>query len=73
MSKLMWVGVALTVSGVLSGTLEQVFYGGRLDENNVVQESLFLPLAYILILLGAGLIAVATVRHLIKRNRGEDN
>lgn len=52
MKKLMWLGIALIASGVLSAILEQVFYGGRLDENNVVQESFFLPLAFILIFLG---------------------
>jgi hypothetical protein len=70
MSKLMWLGIALVVAGMVSGILEQIFYGGRLDENNVLQESFFLPLAFILIFLGGGLIIVATGRYLKKKIRG---
>lgn len=70
MSRLTWLGIALVVSGVTSGILEQKFYGGRLDENNVLQESFFLPLAFILIFSGGALIIVATVRYWINRVRG---
>jgi hypothetical protein len=70
MSKLMWLGIALVVAGMVSGILEEIFYGGRLDENNVLQESFFLPLAFILIFLGGGLIIVATGRYLKKKIRG---
>ena len=52
MSKLMWLGIALVLAGAASGMLEQIFYGGRLDENGVLQESFFLPLAFILLFLG---------------------
>ena len=68
MSKLMWLGIALVVSGVVSGILEQIFYG-YVDENNVLQESFFLPLAFILIFLGGGLIVVAIARDLIRKFR----
>ena len=40
------------MAGMTSGVLEQVFYGGRVDENDVLQDSFFLPLAFILIFLG---------------------
>ena len=73
MSKLTWLGIALVVSGVTSGILEQKFYGGRLDENNVLQESFFLPLAFILIFSGGALIVVATGRYWINRIRGSGN
>ncbi len=66
MSRLMWIGVTLIVAGITSGILEQVFYGG-VDENNVLQESFFLPLAFILIFFGSGLILVAT-GCIMKRN-----
>ena len=59
MVKTLWFGVALVIAGVVSGILEQLLYGGRLDENNVVQESFFLPLAFILIFLDGVLIVVA--------------
>ena len=70
MSKLMWLGIALVLSGVASGVLEHTFYGGRLDENDVLQESFFLPLAFILVFLGCGLIVVAAGRYWINRIRG---
>ncbi len=73
MSKLMWLGITLLVSGVASGILEQTFYGGRVDENNVLQESFFLPLAFILIFLGSVLIVFAIGRNLKKRIRGPSN
>ncbi len=50
MSKLMWLGIAMLTAGVASGVLEKTFYG-YVDENNVLQESFFLPLAFILILI----------------------
>jgi len=71
MSKLMWLGLALVVSGITSGILEQGFYGNRLDENNVLQESFFLPLAFILLFLGGGLIVVSTVWHVLSKFRGQ--
>jgi hypothetical protein len=73
MSKLMWLGIALVVAGMASGLLEQIFYGNRLDENNVLQDSFFLPLAFILIFLGGGLIILATGRYLKKKIRGSSN
>ena len=68
MSKLMWLGIAALIAGVASGTLERTFYG-YVDENNVLQESFFLPLAFILIFLGGGLTVVAIACNLIKRFR----
>jgi hypothetical protein len=69
MIKTMWSGIALVIAGVTSGILEQLLYGGRLDENNVVQESFFLPLAYILVFLGGVLILVAAALFLLKKVR----
>ena len=66
MSKLMWTGIAVLMAGVASGLLEKTFYG-YVDENNVLQESFFLPLAFILIFLGGGLIIVDTGRYLKTR------
>ncbi len=69
MSRLMWIGVTLIAAGITSGILEQVVYGG-VDENNVLQESFFLPLAFILIFFGSGLILAATGCHMKRKNRG---
>jgi hypothetical protein len=68
MSKLMWLGIAVLTAGGMSGVLERTFYG-YVDENNVLQESFFLPLAFILIFLGGGLIVVSIVRILSRRLR----
>ena len=68
MSKLMWLGIAALMAGVASGVLERTFYG-YIDENNVLQESFFLPLAFILIFLGGALIVAAITRNLSKRFR----
>jgi multisubunit Na+/H+ antiporter MnhB subunit len=73
MSKFMWLGIALVIAGITSGFLEQVFYGGRVDENNVVQDSFFLPLAFILMFLGVTLIVVAAGFYLMKKMRGPGN
>ena len=66
MTKTMWSGSALLIAGVASWILERLLYGG-LDENNVLQESFFLPLAFILIFLGAALIVFATALFLRKK------
>jgi hypothetical protein len=68
MSKVMWAGIAALIFGSISGVLERTFYG-YVDENNVLQESIFLPLAFILLFLGCGLVAIAMVRTLIGRFR----
>jgi hypothetical protein len=68
MSRLTWLGIIVLIAGVVSGILERTFYG-YVDENNVLQESFFLPLAFILIFLGGGLIVVAMARNLIRKFR----
>ena len=68
MSRLTWLGIIVLIAGVVSGILERTFYG-YVDDNNVLQESFFLPLAFILIFLGGGLIVVAIARNLIGKFR----
>ena len=68
MSKLMWLGIAAMMVGVASGFLERTYYS-YVDEKNVLQESFFLPLAFIMIVLGGGLIVVAIARDLSNRFR----
>lgn len=72
MSKLMWLGIAALMAGMLSGVLEKTMYG-FVDENNILQESFFLPLAFILSFLGGGLIIVAIAGNLSKRFRSPNN
>lgn len=57
--KLMIAGLVLLCLAAASGLAETIFYGGRLDENNVIQESFFLPLTFILSFLGILLVVVS--------------
>ena len=66
MTRTMWSGSALLIAGVASWILDRLLYGG-LDENNVLQESFFLPLAFILIFLGGALIVFATALFMRKK------
>lgn len=66
MTRTMWSGSALLIAGVASWILDRLLYGG-VDENNVLQESFFLPLAFILIFLGGALIVFATALFMRKK------
>ncbi len=68
MFKLMWLGIVVLMAGLVSGVLETTLYG-YVDENNVLRESFLLPMAFILIFLGGGLIILAAVYGLRKRVR----
>ena len=57
MSRLSLIGIALVIGGAVCGALEKIFYGNRLDENNVIQESFFLPLSIFLTLIGIVVLA----------------
>ena len=50
-------GIGLVIVGVICGALEKIFYGNRLDANNVLQESFFLPLSIFLTLIGLVVLA----------------
>jgi hypothetical protein len=69
-SKTIWLGIALILAGMTSGVLEQVFYGGRVDENDVVQDSFFLPLAFLLIFLGGAVVVISAGLAFLKKTRG---
>ena len=58
------------MAGMTSGFLEQVFYGGRVDENDVVQDSFFLPLAFLLIFLGGAVVVISAGLAFLKKTRG---
>ena len=45
------------IVGVACGAMEKIFYGNRLDANNVLQESFFLPLSIFLTLIGLVVLA----------------
>lgn len=69
MSKLMLTGIAFLIAGIISGAIEQIFYGGRLDANNVVQESFFLPLSFMLVFAGIILLATSAIRYPLRRTK----
>jgi hypothetical protein len=50
-------GIGLVIVGVVCGAMEKIFYGNRLDANNVLQESFFLPLSIFLALIGLVVLA----------------
>ena len=66
------VGIGLVIVGVVCGAMEKIFYGNRLDANNVLQESFFLPLSIFLTLIGLVVLAFVWGRLVwtkIKKNR----
>ncbi len=54
--KIILIGIIIILLGVSSWLAEKYIYDGRLDNNYIVQESLFLPLAFILS--GIGLVVI---------------
>lgn len=54
--KIISIGLLIILLGVFSWLAEKYFYDGRLDNDYIVQESLFLPLAFILS--GIGLVVI---------------
>jgi len=70
-SKLNIAAFVFLAMGLTSALCEKIFYGGRLDENNIVQESFFLPLSFlcffIALVLWTVLIAIKSLPLLKKR------
>ncbi len=58
MTKLRLFGIVALVLAALSGLFERLFYGD-VGPDGVLQESFFLPLAYILATLGIVMIAAS--------------
>ena len=67
MSKLTLIGIVFIILGILSGTIQSVFYDYT-DSNGFLHDSLFLPLAFILIAVGVVLLLIKIISLLIKRN-----
>jgi len=57
--RLVRIGAILLGLSFLSGLAEEIVYGGRVDENGVVQESFLLPLTFLLVTPGLLLLLVA--------------
>jgi hypothetical protein len=67
-SKTAGVGMMLVVLGIVCLAVHALFYGG-LDQHDVVHDSLFLPLSFLLILLGGTVLCFVLFRHLLRRIR----
>lgn len=63
------LGAFLLLAGIGCAITHAVFYGGRLDANNVVQDSLFLPLSFLFAVPGLCLLAAASLKRLWKFKR----
>jgi hypothetical protein len=61
------IATLLIVAGMASGAVERVFYGNRLDENNVLQESFFLPLSIFLLFGGVFLLIFMCARFIARK------
>ena len=72
MSKVSWSGIIMVIAGLVSGIPEKIFCCNRLDENDALQESFFLALAVILIILGIALIAVVAVRYVARKMKRQN-
>jgi hypothetical protein len=57
--KVTCTGLIFVFLGCISWIVEQASYGGLVDENGVLQESLFLPLTFLLAIPGVALLVVA--------------
>ena len=60
------LGVMFVALGLASGIAERIFYNG-LNEDGALQESFFLPLAFILLTFGLICLLVAGLRYLFAR------
>ncbi|MCK0151776.1 hypothetical protein MWU54_17160 [Marivita sp. S6314] len=60
------LALGFTVLAILCGTLEAMFFGGRVSDDGVVQESLFLPLAFIFAAMAVTSVVFAVLRVFLK-------
>ena len=67
LSKLSLLGLGFVSLGVLCGIAENALYGGRLDSNGVIQESLFLPLTFVFLAIGAAFLLTAVLKRFFQK------
>ncbi len=68
MSKLTLLGITFLLLGILSGIIQNTFYG-YVDAEGVLRDSLFLPLSFLFIGLGLVLFLVKTVLFFLHRHK----
>ena len=67
MGKVSLIAIACLVLAGLSWAVHGIYYGGRLDENGIVQDRLFLPLGYLLVFAGLLLFAISLAGRVLGR------
>lgn len=68
MSKLAIIGIVFIALGIISGFIQQNYYG-YIDAEGVIHDSIFLPLAFILTMIGGLLLLICIVRFVIHKFR----
>ena len=60
------MALGFTVLAILCGVLEALFFGGRVGDDGVVRQSLFLPLAFIFAAMALTAVVFAILRVFLK-------
>ncbi len=68
MSKLAIAGFVFIALGLISGFIQHNYYG-YIDAEGVIHDSIFLPLAFILMMIGGLLLLICIVRFVIHKFR----
>jgi uncharacterized membrane protein len=68
MSKLALIGIVLIALGMISGFIQHNYYG-YIDAEGVIHDSIFLPLAFFLTMIGSLLLLICMVRFVIHKFR----
>jgi len=55
------ISLTLIFLGLIFLVTQSIFYGSKLDENNVIQDSIFLPLGMMLFILGLLVLLVTLI------------
>ena len=67
-SKLFVTGVFFIITGVISWFIQNIYYG-HVDEDGTINDSFFLPLAFIFIIIGTILLLTSIVSIIYKQFR----
>ena len=66
MSKLSIIGILFVVLGLISGLIQQNYYG-YMDAEGVIHDSFFLPLAFILTAIGGLLLLLSLLGYIVRK------
>ena len=68
MSKLSIAGIVFISLGIVSGLIQNIFYG-YVDSDGILRDSLFLPLAFIFLGVGLILLTLNILRIIVRISR----